>query len=100
MKKIGIIICCILVLTGCGKQEKEQKEQLLIAARQYYESYGKTYSVDEYTVSLKQLKKAKEELKQDYDLSKVDDCKDDTSVTFTIKNKKVAKEVIKLNCNR
>lgn len=100
MKKIIIIVCTLFLLTGCGKQEKEKKEQLEKAGRAYYETYGSKYDVDEYTVTLKQLVKAKKELKENYDLSKVEKCSEDTKVLLTIKNKKVEKVEIKLNCNR
>lgn len=99
MKKLIMIMCTLFLLTGCGQQEKQQKEQLEIASRAYYETYGIQYDVDEYTVTLKQLVKANKELKQNYDLSKVEKCSDDTKVSLTIKNKKVQKVEIKLNCN-
>lgn len=99
MKKITIIVCCLFLITGCISQQREQKKQLTVASEAYYQSYGKTYEVDEYTVTLKQLRQAKKELKQQYDLSSLEACKEDTKVIFTIKNKKVEKVEIKLNCN-
>lgn len=99
MKKITIIVCCLFLITGCISQQREQKKQLTVASEAYYQSYGKTYEVDEYTVTLKQLRQAKKELKQQYDLFSLEACKEDTKVIFTIKNKKVEKVEIKLNCN-
>ena len=98
MKKIGLIVCFLCLLTGCAKQDKERKNQLEVAGKAYYETYGSKYTVDEYTVTLKELKQAKKELKQDYDLSALEKCQDDTKVQMTIKNKKVEKVEIKLNC--
>lgn len=97
MKKIIILSLIVILLCGCSNK-KEQTEQLTKIANDYYSEYGSNFDIDEYTVTIKDLKKANKELKKKYDLKILDDCNDSSKATLTIKNKKVIDTKINLNC--
>lgn len=97
MKKIIIISFIAILLCGCSNK-KEQTEQFTKLATNYYKTYGSNLNVDEYTVTLKDLRKANKDLKQKYDLKILEDCNDSSKSTLTIKDKKVTDTKINLNC--
>lgn len=98
MKKGFILLCSMLLLTGCGGQKKAQKKAFVDSATAYYQSYGKDYQVASYQVSLGQLRQAVKDLNVTYDLKPLDDCKDTSVVTFTLDHQKVVDTIINLNC--
>lgn len=54
--------------------------------------------LNEAEISLDMLKKNQEKSNQKYDLSKLDKCKGTTKILLTIKNGKISKEKVLLNC--
>ncbi len=98
MKKVLILGLSLIILTGCNGKEEKRLQAMERYGKEYYQSYGKQYDVDEYTVSLKQLREAKKQLKQDYDLTALEKCQDTTKIIFTIKEKKIKDFKINLDC--
>lgn len=89
MKKILIVTIAVLSLlaVGCGKKAKKtegpkknpQEEAMEKYAKDYYIRFMNKYLTNP-TVSLEQIKKSKTDGYTDYDLSKLEKCKD-TSYT-------------------
>lgn len=98
MKKCIIFVICLLLLTGCSGKKQKRLEAMERYGKEYYEQYGKTYDVDEYSVTLEHLRDANEKLKQNYDLTVLEKCEGTTSIIFQIKNNEIKNFKIKLNC--
>lgn len=98
MKKISLLLIVLFLLSGCTDKTKEREKALLEAGRDYYESFGTEYQVDEYFVTLEQLKIAKRISDKKYDLTILDDCEEDTTITFRLKDGKIAETTYELNC--
>ena len=83
MKKMLIMSVAVLSLfaVGCGKKNKEENKKspqeiaMETYAKDYYLKYMNKYLTDP-TVSLETLRRAKNEGYADYDLSKLEKCKD------------------------
>ena len=110
MKKIiGIIVVIvIIVVVALGvffvynqkEANKSLENEITPLAEDYFDKYMSTNeSSNMYTVTLADLKEANEN-GESYDLSKLDGCKDDTSVTLTINygTGKITKTEVELNC--
>lgn len=98
MKKIIILIFSVILLSGCFKNDEKKLAAMRENGQKYYQTYGSSYEIDEYTVSLGDIRKAASELKQDYDLTELEKCKDTSSIIFKIKNKRIDDSIIKLDC--
>ena len=110
MKKVigAIIVIVILALVVGGvfflyneeQGNKELEDTIKPLAEDYFDKYMSiNESSNAYTVTLKDLKEANEN-GEDYDLSKLNKCSDETSVTITIdyRTGKVKKSEVKLDC--
>ena len=94
MKKILLLIP-LLLLTGCSNKEKLFKQY----AKTYYENHMKMVNnIDSVTITLEELKNAQTE--DEYDLSKLKKCKNNSKITFYLDKdtKNIKNEKIELNC--
>lgn len=98
MKKVLILGLSFVILTGCTGKKEKRMQAMEQYGKEYYQSYGKQYDIDEYTVSLKQLREAKKQLKQEYDLTVLEQCEDTTKIIFTVKDQKIKSFKINLDC--
>lgn len=99
MKKLGYIgILILLMISVAGCSEESQKRQAVFEeyAKQYYEKYGKTYSVDEYEVTLKSLRKVAKE--NNYALESLSTCKESSKATIELEHQKISNIRLNLNC--
>lgn len=96
MKKIILIIVMCFVLVGCelSKEEKAFKDYAI----DYYENYMKDIQMDSYQITIKMLKNSNRQKITDYDLSKLENCDDDSYINISIKNNEKNYDY-KLNCN-
>lgn len=95
MKKIIILIIPIIILTGCTKKEQTFEKY----AREYYENYMKMVNnVDSVTITLEDLKNAKDE--DGYDLKTLEKCDGSSKITFNInkETKKIENKKIDIKC--
>lgn len=97
MKKIVILSLITILLCGCNSKQ-EQTEQLTKLAHDYYMEYGSNLNVDEYIVTISDLKKANKDLKKKYDLKILDKCSGSSKATLIIKDRKIVNTKINLSC--
>lgn len=98
MKKVIILIFSVMLLSGCFKNDEKKLAVMRENGQKYYQTYGSSYEIDEYTVTLGDMRRAIRELKQDYDLTELEKCKDTSSIVFKIKDKRIGDSTIKLDC--
>jgi len=88
MKKILVLTLVLLIISGCNsiqKYEQTMKEYSL----HFYENYKKGQEdINNVTVSIKQLKQAVEVVREDYDMSKLKNCSDESYVQIMLNEKK------------
>ena len=104
LKKILFITLGSIVLfnvTGCDKQEK-QKELLKEYGTDYYNTYmSEVKGLDIAEVTLGMLKDLNDKDLENYDLTDLEDCEDETSVKMTLdENNKITKYEYNLKCNK
>lgn len=88
----------IFLMTGCGTETK-QKETMKKYAVDYYHRYGKQFTeIDEYVVSLKQLKESNKTFNHGYDLSDLKRCQDDSKIIFSVKEGEILNTEYQLHC--
>ena len=83
MKKLLFMIFClsIIILSGCGKEDK-YKKKMQEYATDYYERYMTTVDMDEYVITIDMLKNANEKVNSNYDLTVLDKCNNKSSVSI------------------
>lgn len=100
MKKLMILsLFLVIFLVGCGKEAEQTKyEELMYAqAKQYYEKHGKplyedsrgdsiNIELNNYSVSIGKMKEVNA-YGGTYDLTGLEDCKDETQINLTIDQK-------------
>jgi len=101
MKKILIILVVgIFLLVGCGNKEEKYKEILRDYAQTYYNEYMS--GVDnqiQAEITLGMLKVANE-YNDEFDLSKLDKCSDDTTIILNLdEQKNIVSYEFELKCN-
>lgn len=106
-KKIIIIVLILLVILTLGyvaikginktKSSKQIKDFEDYAVKYYNEYMSGLFGTNEVVISLKSLRKISE--KQNYDLSSLKKCDENSSIIFTIDNKKIINKKIDLKCN-
>ena len=95
MKKKILLIPIIILTVGCTNKEKLFEE----SAKSYYENYMKMVDdIDSVTITLEDLKNAESE--QEYDLSKLKKCENNSKITFYINKstKDIINTTIDLKC--
>lgn len=101
MKKIIMILfLSAILLTGCTNKEEDYKNILQDYAKTYYEKH--MIGVDnqqQAEITLEMLKKANN-YDDNYDLSLLKECDDNTSVTISLNNQKqIINYEYELKCN-
>ena len=94
MKKL-ILLIPILILTGCTNKKEIFEEY----AKIYYENHMKmTNNIDSVTIMLDDLKNA--EIEDNFDLSKLKKCKNNSKIIFDIEKstKEIKNTKIELEC--
>lgn len=101
MKKILItsLLICALFVVGCGNKTNAKEEAMKEYATKFYELHQKgTVGLTNPTISITQLKTAMEQLGtqygDDYDLTKLKGCTDDSYVELKINDAKEVTEVV------
>ncbi len=94
MKKIYLLLF-LVILTGCSNKEKTFEKY----AKQYYENHMKMVNnIESVTITLSDLKNASDE--DEYDLSNLKKCKDNSKIIFYInkETKNIENKKIELEC--
>ncbi|MDD3392022.1 MAG: hypothetical protein PHE54_00515 [Bacilli bacterium] len=86
MKKVLAIISLgvVLLITGCGDKTADYEAIMEEYGRDYFAKYMPIVGFDEVEVTKDMLNTANESAGETYDLSKLDNCSDDTKVIFTL----------------
>lgn len=91
MKKVlvlGVAVCAIFTLAGCGKDEKKltkNEETMKQYATEFYNAHQKGDSgLTNPSVTIEQLKSGNEFGGDNFDLSKLEKCKDTSKVELKI----------------
>ncbi len=89
MKKIfAVFLVSTLFLTGCTfNQNKNEKYEKVMEeyGMDYYEKYQKGIrGIDEFKITLADLKNANEQQVTNYDLEKINKCKDDSVIEIKV----------------
>ena len=97
MKKFVVILlvaCSGFLFTGCNNQSKYEEIMKEYATRFYNEHQKGQEGLTNPTISIKQLKEAIEIVGDDYDLTKLEKCTDESYVELVIdENTKDVKDV-------
>ena len=94
MKKICLLLL-LIILTGCSSKEKIFEEY----AKQYYQDHMKMVNnIESVTITLSDLKTAS--AYDEYDLSKLKKCKDNSKIIFYLNkdSKNIENKKIELDC--
>lgn len=84
MKKILLVLVGLVFLVGCNSQSKYE-ETMKDYATQFYNAHQKGQEgLTNPTVSIKQLKEAIEAVGDEYDLTKLEKCTDESYVELII----------------
>ncbi len=84
MKKILLVLASLVFLVGCNNQKKYE-EAMKEYATQFYNAHQKGQEgLTNPTISIKQLKEAVELVGDDYDLTKLEKCTEDSYVELII----------------
>ncbi len=84
MKKVLLVLIGLVFLVGCSSQRKYE-ETMKEYATQFYNAHQKGQEgLTNPTVSIKQLKEAIEAVGDEYDLTKLEKCTDDSYVELII----------------
>lgn len=84
MKKVLLVLIGLVFLVGCNSQSKYE-ETMKDYATQFYNAHQKGQEgLTNPTVSIKQLKEAIEAVGDEYDLTKLEKCTDDSYVELII----------------
>ena len=84
MKKVLLVLIGLVFLVGCSSQSKYE-ETMKEYATQFYNAHQKDQEgLTNPTVSIKQLKEAIEAVGDEYDLTKLEKCTDDSYVELII----------------
>lgn len=84
MKKLLLVLVTLTLLVGCSNQ-KEYEKAMKENATLFYNEYQKgQQGLTNPTISIKQLKDANEYVDANYDLSKLEECKDESYVELII----------------
>ena len=94
-----VVIASVFFLSGCFDKNAKQKEAMKKYAVDYYNSYGASFTeIDEYSISLEQLRDSVKTLGKKYDLSSLESCNADSKIIFSVKDGKITDTEYKLNC--
>ena len=84
MKKLLLVLATLIFLVGCNNQKKYE-EAMKDYAISFYNAYQKGQEgLTNPTISIKQLKAANEYENTNYDLSKLEKCKDESYIELII----------------
>ena len=84
MKKVFLVLIALIFLAGCNSQSKYE-ETMKEYATQFYNAHQKGQEgLTNPTISIKQLKEAIEMVGDNYDLTKLDKCTDESYVELVI----------------
>lgn len=94
MKKVGIIACFIVLLTGCNQSKQSVYENTMekYAKRYYEENMKNVVGQNGYEISIKALKKYNDVYGEEYDLSSLEKCKDSSYTTVILNSSKTIKK--------
>lgn len=84
MKKALLILVIMIFLVGCNSQGKYEEAMKNYATKFYNDHQKGQEGLTNPTVSIKQLKDAVEAVGDDYDLTKLEKCTDDSYVELII----------------
>jgi hypothetical protein len=99
MKKIGILLMTLILVTGCFNKKVDYDKVMGEYAVDYYTKYAFNLGVDKPRVEINNLKAANEQVDAKYDLKKLAKCTDDSYVDLVLDEEKQVKEIIyRMNC--
>lgn len=102
MKKILFLSITLLsvFLVGCGNKQRDYEKTMEKYALDFYEKYVEESigdQVDVPQITIENLKAANA-VKEQYDLTKLKNCKDSSYVSFIMKDKKIDLVEFHMNC--
>lgn len=108
IKLFSVLLIALVLITGCGKKvdkTAEYQETMENYAVSYWTQFQKGIKgVNVYVVSLEELRRIAQNPKYtvDYDLTKLEDCKDDTVVNLTVNedNTEILEKEAVMNCEK
>ncbi|MDD3186953.1 MAG: hypothetical protein PHD02_00560 [Bacilli bacterium] len=100
MKKLLIMVACLLLITGCGSNTNKLEEELTIIGNDYYSKYMIGNNLDIAVISLKDFREVNENMGEDYDLSLFKNCDESTNIKIYLKSgtTQIEKYEFELNC--
>lgn len=102
MKKIIVSLFLMLCLSGCGKNDIfDYEKKFEVLATNYFEKYQMNTNLDVAEVYLKDLKEVNEQLGENFDLTDMENCDDDSVVRIYLKKgtNKIEKYEFDLKCS-
>lgn len=108
MKKIiiiisSIIVCIVLIVLGVvlynKNLEKKRNNELETAAKKYYELHmSNIKGLDQAEISLRMIRYVKDNKNEEYEISSLKKCNEDSKVILSLSNDKIKNVKISLNC--
>lgn len=108
MKKLiiiisSIIVCIVLVVLGVflynKNLEKKRNNELETAAKKYYELHmSNIKGLDQAEISLRMIRYVKENKKEEYEISSLEKCNEESKVVLSLSDNKIKDTKISLKC--